>query len=92
MIPPKYSVFTNIRKNIAETLQFEELAVKNLYHFYYVHIFVKKSWISIKCIFLNVVEEKKLKKKKIVEKIHSVFEGLKGALRDTKTFFSAKYF
>ena len=45
MTPPKEGVFTNIGKNIAETLQFEDLAVKFFFFFflfYYVHIFVKK--------------------------------------------------
>ena len=34
---------TNIGKNCAETLQFEDFAVKNVFLFYYVHIFVKTS-------------------------------------------------
>jgi hypothetical protein len=42
MTPPKEGVFTNIRKNFAETLPIEDLAVKNVFLFYYVHIFVKK--------------------------------------------------
>ena len=42
MTPPKEGVFTNIGKNFAETLQIEDLAVKNVFLFYYVHIFVKK--------------------------------------------------
>ena len=42
MTPPKEGVFTNIGKNFAETLQIENLAVKNVFLFYYVHIFVKK--------------------------------------------------
>ena len=42
MTPPKEGVFTNIGKNFAETLQFEDLAVINFFLFYYVHIFVKK--------------------------------------------------
>ena len=43
MTPPKEGVFTNIGKNFAETLQIEDLAVKNVFLFYYVHIFVKKN-------------------------------------------------
>jgi hypothetical protein len=43
MIPQKFCVFTNIGKNFAETLQFEDIAIKNVYLFYYVHIVVKKS-------------------------------------------------
>ena len=35
-------VFTNIGKHFAETLQIEDLAVKNVFLFYYVHVFVKK--------------------------------------------------
>ena len=42
MTPPKEGVFTNIGKNFAETLQFEDLAGKNVLFFYYMHIFVKK--------------------------------------------------
>ena len=42
MTPQKEGVFTNIGKNFAETLQFEDLAVKKFFLFYYVHIFVKK--------------------------------------------------
>ena len=42
MTPPKVGVLTNIWKNFAETLQIEDLAVKNGFLFYYVHIFVKK--------------------------------------------------
>ena len=42
MTPPKEGVFTNIGKNFAETLKIEDLAVKNVFLFYYVHIFVKK--------------------------------------------------
>ena len=42
MTPPKESVFTNIGKNFAETLQIEDLAIKNVFLFYYAHIFVKK--------------------------------------------------
>ena len=42
MTPPKEGVFTNIGKNFAETLQFEDLAVINFFLFYYVYIFVKK--------------------------------------------------
>ena len=42
MTPPKEGVLTNIGKNFAETLQIEDLAVKNVFLFYYVHIFVKK--------------------------------------------------
>ena len=37
--------------NFAETLQFEDLVFKKFFPFYYVHIFVKKSWIGSKCIF-----------------------------------------
>ena len=40
--PPKEGVFTNIGKNFAETLQFEDLAVKNFFQFFYALIFVKK--------------------------------------------------
>jgi hypothetical protein len=43
MTPPKEGVFTNIGKNFAETLQIKDLAVKNVFLFYYVHIFVKKN-------------------------------------------------
>jgi hypothetical protein len=42
MTPPKEGVFTNIGKNFAETLQFENLAVKNFFLFYYMHIVVTK--------------------------------------------------
>ena len=42
MTPPKEGVFTNIGKNFVETLQFKDLAVKNIFLFYYMHIFVKK--------------------------------------------------
>ena len=53
MTPPKEYVFTNIGKNFAETLQFEDLPLKNVCLFFYEHIFVKKKiWISIKNIFL----------------------------------------
>ena len=51
MTPPKWGVSTNIGKSFAETLQFEDLAVKNFFLFYYMRIFVKKSLIVIKCIF-----------------------------------------
>ena len=43
--PLKQGVSTNIGKNFAETLQFEDLEVNNVFLFYYVHIFVKKSRI-----------------------------------------------
>ena len=42
MIPTKEGVFTDIGKNFAETLQIEDLAVENVFLFYYEHIFVKK--------------------------------------------------
>ena len=42
MTPPKLGISTNIGKNFAETLQFEDLAVRNFFLFYYVHIFVRK--------------------------------------------------
>ena len=42
MTHPKEGVFTNIGKNFAETLQIEDFSVKNVFLFYYVHIFVKK--------------------------------------------------
>jgi hypothetical protein len=51
MMSPKKSVFTNIGKHFAETLQFEDLVVKNFFLFYYVYIFVTNFWIGIKCIF-----------------------------------------
>ena len=44
MTPPKEGVFTNIGKNFAETLQIEDFAVKNVFLFYYVHIFVSKNF------------------------------------------------
>ena len=40
MTPTKEGVFTSIGKNFAETLQFENLAVRNFFLFYYMHIFV----------------------------------------------------
>ena len=42
MTPPKQGISTNIGKNLAEMMQFEDLAVEYFYLFYYVHIFVKK--------------------------------------------------
>ena len=90
MIPQKLSVFSNIGENFAETLQFEHLVVKHFFLFYYVHIFVKKNGIGIKCIFYECWKERK---KKNAEKNHGVFEGLKGGpFEHTKTFFSAKCF
>ena len=73
MTPPKEGVFTNIEKNFAETLQIKDLAVKNVFVFYYVNIFVKKNPnLYQKHFFMNV--EKKIKKH-FVEKSFSVFEG-----------------
>ena len=77
MTPAKQGVFTNIGKNFAETLQFEDLAVNNFFLFYYVLFCGKKSLIGVKCIFINV-EEKTLKEKTFGRKSHSKFEGLKG--------------
>ena len=42
MTPTKEGVFTNIGKNFAETLQIEDLAVKIVFIFYYMHIFGEK--------------------------------------------------
>ena len=53
MSPPEEGVSTNIGQNFAETLQFEDVAVKNFFLFYYVYIFVTK-----KLEFFMNVEEK----------------------------------
>ena len=54
------------------------------------HIFVKISWIGIKCIFY---ECSKNYLKHFAEKSHSVFEGLKGGpFEHTKTFFLQNVF
>ena len=56
-------VSTNIGQHFAETLQFEDLAVKSVFLFYYVNIFLKKifnwyqmhfSWMLKKGDFDNV--------------------------------------
>ena len=53
MTPPKEGVFTNIGKNFAERLRIEDLAVKNVFLFYYMHIFVKNSEFVSKTFFMN---------------------------------------
>ena len=84
-------VFTNIGKNFSETLQIEDLAVKNVFLFYYVHIFVKKkSEFVSKIFFMN--GGKKLKKKHFVEKSFSEFEGAPLSPSNTLWLFSAKCF
>ena len=60
MTPPKEGVFPNIGKNFAEMLQIKNVAVKNVFLFYYMHIFVKKIWICNKSIFYEW-RKKKLK-------------------------------
>jgi hypothetical protein len=89
MTPPKEGFFTNIGKNFAETLQFEDLAVKNFFLFYNVHIFVKKilNWYK-----MNFYECLKKTKNILRKKSHSVFEGLKGAPSNTLKLFSTKCF
>ena len=49
-------VSTNIGKKFAETLQFKDLAVKNLFLFYYVHIFVKEKNLELlsNSFFINI--------------------------------------
>ena len=68
MTPPKEDVFTNIGKNIAETLQIEDLAVKNVFLFYYVHIFWEKNSESVSKTFFYEWGVKYLKKKNILWK------------------------
>ena len=51
MTPPSSGVSTNIGKNFAVTLQFEDLAVTIFSSSFNLHIFVKKSWIGPKWIF-----------------------------------------
>ena len=55
-------VSTNIGQNFAETLQFEDLAVKNFFLFYYVHIFVKEKNLELlsNSFFINI-DKKNLK-------------------------------
>ena len=91
MIPPKLSVFTNIGKNLAETLQFEDLPVKNFFLFYYVHIFVEKNLELVANAFFMNVEEKN--QQHFAEKSFSVFEGAPfKSFEHTKTFFPQKVF
>ena len=80
MIPP------TLRKNFAETLQFEDLAVKNFFLFYYMHIFCEQ--------IFNWYEMHFFMKKHFTEKNHSVFEGLKGGpfKHTKKEKKSAKFF
>ena len=48
MTPTEQGVSTNIGQNIAETLQFEDLAVKTFCLFYNVHIlFIFLNWYEI---------------------------------------------
>ena len=54
MTPTKWGVSTNIGKNFAETLQFEYLAVKNFFLFYYLHIFVKNLELVSNAFFMKV--------------------------------------
>ena len=91
MTPPKERVFTNIGKNFAETLQFEDLAVKNFFLFYYVHIFVQKnSELLSKTFFMN---GEKQSLKHFVEKSFSVFEGAPfKPFEHTMTFFPQNVF
>ena len=79
MTPPKEGVFTNIEKNFAETLQFEDLAVIYIYFFTCIFLW-RKSWIGIKCIFY---ECGKINIKHFAEKSNSVFEGLEGGPSNT---------
>ena len=72
-----------------QTLQFEDFAVKNFFHFCYMHIVVKKSWIGIKCIFYECWK-KKNKKKNFAEKNHSVFKGFKEGPSNTLKLFFCK--
>ena len=51
---PKQGVSTNIGKNFDETLQFEDFAVKNVFLFYYVHIFEKNLELVQNECFMNV--------------------------------------
>ena len=52
--PPKQGFSTNIGKNFAETLQFEDLAVKNFFLCYYDNIFVKKilNWYEMHFLWM----------------------------------------
>ena len=89
MTSSKEGVFTNIGKNFAETLQIEDLAVKNVFVFYYVQIFVKKIPNLYQKHFLWM-GGKKLKH--FVEKSFSVFEGPPLSPSNTLWLFSAKCF
>ena len=70
--PSKTGNFHQHWEKLAETLQIEDLAVKNVFLFYYVHIFVKKSKI---CIKKKIYEWREKNEKHFVEKSFSVFEG-----------------
>ena len=76
MTPPKQGVSTNIGQNFSETLQFEDLAIKNFFLFYHL-LFCEKKKIELvsNAFFMN-------------EKNHRVFAGFKGGpFEHTKTFF-----
>ena len=67
MTPPKEGIFTNIGKNYGEMLQIEDLAEKNVFLFYYVHIFCEKNlnlyhkhFMNLGGFFLNILWKKVL--------------------------------
>ena len=72
MNPPKEGVFTNIGKNFAKTLQFEDLAVNIFFSILLGAYFCEKNSEFISKCFMNG-EEKNLKH--FVEKSFSLFEG-----------------
>ena len=61
MTPPKKGLSTIIEKNWAETLQFEDLAVKKKILFIMCIFLWKKSWIGTKCICHKYWRRKKFK-------------------------------
>ena len=89
MNPPKEGIFTNIGKYFAETLQIEDLAVKNVFLFYYVDFFVKKIPNLYQKHFLWMWKKNL---KHFVEKSLSVFEGPPLSPSNTLWLFSAKCF
>ena len=58
MTPPKEGVFTSSGKNFAETLQFENRAVKNFFLFYYNEYFCVKNSELVSKTFSRSDEQK----------------------------------
>ena len=88
--PSKIGRFHQIGQNFAETLQFEDLAVKKFFFTRCIFLWEKKSWIGSKYIFQEYWEEEKNLKKWFATKSFSVFKkALFKPFKHTMTFFSA---